>query len=245
MRILTKLEPFMAARVTHAPGRHNATRDATTWHEYEAALQANLFDVCVVDPAAPFGGSPLEQAVVALRASSGLPLVIYTKTSSLTSCLPIAQELRVRLVLFGLDDGVEALHRVIDQAARGGLLQPILARVEVATDGHEALGNVIRLLFTEPERVRSVADLVRHSGMSRRRLFRECERTSLSEPLTLVRAAQAAFAYHVAVLQHATFKEVARRWETIPVGDRGRLFVRWWTARRDSWPTWRNIASWS
>lgn len=193
MIVLAHLPPVRLDRLRHALADGDRLLVALDWEHAESLVRREAVDALVVDPA--FGAA----AVIALRTRfRSVPIVAYTDlgAAALPALLAIGRAGIEQLVLFDVDDEAWQLRAVL--AAQPGValsirllehLRPALQHVPAPIA--EALARVIRT----PAAFRGVPDLALAAGVSRRTIYRECERARLASPREIIAAARVLRAY--------------------------------------------------
>lgn len=211
MIVVARVAPERLARLRAALPSPDEVHVAADWEHADGMIRRQTVDVLVADPDA--GAAPEAGPVLALRDRyRSVPLVVYAALTPRT--VRVLAELGRAgcgaLVLHDVDDDPWQLRAVL--AAQPGVqlsarlvdrLRPSLRHVprEVAT----ALARVIHT----PAAFHSVPDLATAAGVSRRTIYRECERARLASPREVIAAARALRAYALLRESDQAIEEVA------------------------------------
>ncbi len=171
---------------------------ALDWEHAEHLLRHEPVDVLVVDPLV-HPDAPSVAAIAALRAAHpSVPTVLYSALTP-AACGPLAQIGRGGVevvILHDVDDAptqlVQALERQPGVALSLALLEQLAPRLR--TMG-ERVARAIERAVRTPSAFRDVPDLAAAAGISRRTLYRECERAALASPRELLAGARVLRAY--------------------------------------------------
>jgi AraC-like DNA-binding protein len=192
------LPPERLERLRLALPEPDRLHTAADWEHAGSIIRRQAVDVLVADPC--FGsGEPDASPVIALRDRyRSVPVVIYTALSARTVG-PIATLGRngfEHLVLHGVDDAPWQLRALLAAQPGVALAERLIERLRpalrsVPTDVAGALERVIHT----PAAFQGVPDLAAAADVSRRTIYRECERAKLASPREIIAAARVLRAY--------------------------------------------------
>ena len=171
---------------------------ALDWAHGASIMRRQPVDVLVVDPR--FGGDvPASERILALRADfRSVPMVVYTDLDEAT-VVPLAALGRdgvEALVLHGIDDDEWQLRRVLESQPGVALAAQLIARLrptlkQLPPDVSRAIERVIHT----PAAFDGVPDLAVAAHVSRRTIYRECERAAIASPREIIAASRVLRAY--------------------------------------------------
>lgn len=185
---------------------------AADWEQAAIHVRGQRVDVLVVDPS--FGsGEPDPAPIMALRVRfRSLPFVIY---SSLHASTAPALALLGRagfqdVVLEGIDDDPWRLREMLTSQPGVSLAAQLLERLEPALrEVPEELARAVERVIHTPAAFTGVPDLAAAADVSRRTIYRECERAHLASPREIIAAARVLRAYAFLRTSDQTIEEVA------------------------------------
>jgi AraC-like DNA-binding protein len=182
--------------VCHGAHRVHAALD---WEDVAGAVERHPVDVIVVDPRF---GSPatltLAPVLELRRIYPSTPFVIYTTldAKTLPAIVTLGRSGINQLIIVDVDDEPEQLCAIFERqpGARlsDGLADALAPQLsQLPPDVAAALERVIHT----PSAFDSVPDLAAAAKVSRRTIYRECERAALASPREIIAAARALRAY--------------------------------------------------
>jgi AraC-like DNA-binding protein len=181
MNVAACVEPQKLARLRGAVGDTHHLHVALDWDHANSIVRRQPVDVFVVDPQFASGGEARTEAIRSLRASyRSVPFVVYSvlAAQTLRPLVELGRDGLEQLVLYGVDD--DPLHE---------RLQPYLRTTP--PDVSRAIERVIHT----PAAFKGVPDLAAAANVSRRTIYRECERVGLASPREIIAAARVLRAY--------------------------------------------------
>lgn len=198
MNVTACVEATRLGRLRAALADRHRLFAALDWEHADHLLRHEPVDVLVVDPLVQ-PDAPSVAAIAKLRAAHpGVPTVLYSALAP-AACGPVAQIGRAgvaTLILHDVDDTPEALLRVLERqpgvSLSSALLDQLAPRLRTMPDG---VARAITRAVHTPSAFRDVPDLAAAAGISRRTLYRECERAALASPRELLAGARALRAY--------------------------------------------------
>ena len=192
------VEPAKLARLRGAVGETHRVHAALDWEHADSIIRRQPVDVMVVDP--QFGSSePRTDNIKALRSRfRSVPFVVYSilAAQTLKPLVELGRDGLEHLVLYGVDDDPRQLRRVLERQPGVALAEKLLERLapRFRTMPTNVTRAIERLVHT-PAAFHGVSDLATAANVSRRTIYRECERAALSSPRELVAGARILRAY--------------------------------------------------
>lgn len=198
MNIAACVDPMRLARLREALDHDHRLLVALDWTHAAHLLGHEAVDVLVADPLFAVASDDSAEITALRHAHPAVPLVLY---SALT---PESAAAFSRLggsgvdiaVLYDVDDAPSELLRVLQRqpgvaltAALHERLAPALATVP------QSVAKAITRAFHTPTAFHGVPDLAAAADVSRRTLYRECERAGLASPRELIAGARVLRAY--------------------------------------------------
>lgn len=187
-------------RALPPPHRVSSSPD---WNVAIAKLRDPACDAILVDPTAGsdrMAGERLAAIASTLATAQGTPIIGYVPvtTAAIKAAHRLARLGASEIVVRGLDDTAVALRATVQRV----VMDHAAARLVTGAPGLLAglptvVADAIAMLFARPERTRSVADLARAAGTTRRTLDRLLARAGLAPARTLLSCARAHAAYRL------------------------------------------------
>lgn len=171
---------------------------ALDWEHAHHLLRHEAVDVLVVDPLV-LPQAPSVAAIAALRASHpAVPTVLYSALTP-AACGALAEIGRGgvdELIVHDVDDAPSALLRVLKRqpgvALSAALLEELAPRLRTMP---ERVATAVERSVRTPSAFDDVPALAAAAGISRRTLYRECDRAALASPRELLAGARVLRAY--------------------------------------------------
>lgn len=199
MNILACVPAEPLARLRAICGGRHRVFAALGWQDVAGSMQRQPVDVVVVDP--HFGGADAESVTQVLqlrRAYPSTPFVIYTALDEVTlpAIIALGRDGIEHLVLIDVDDEPKQLCAIFERQPGATLSDALAAALaprlqKLPPDVAAAIERVIHT----PAAFESVPDLAAAAKVSRRTIYRECERAALASPRELLAASRALRAY--------------------------------------------------
>ena len=198
MIVAACVEPQKLIRLRGAVGEADRLHVALDWEHADSIIRRQPVDVLVVDP--HFGSAePKTEGIRALREQyRSVPFVVYSvlAAQTLRPLIELGQDGMEQLVLYGVDDDPRHLRRVLERQPGVALAQNLVSRLrprfrELPADVTRAIEQVIHT----PAAFRGVPDLAAAAHVSRRTIYRECERAALASPREMIAGARVLRAY--------------------------------------------------
>ncbi len=212
MIVIACVAPARLERLRAALPAPDQLQVAADWEHADGMIRRQPVDVLVVDPEAG-GAQPEAAPVLALRERyRSVPLVVYAALAPRTvqAIAELGRAGCTALVLHDVDDEPWQLRAVLTSQPGVQLsmqlverLRPSLRHAPVPVA--QALERVIRT----PAAFQSVPDLAAAAAVSRRTIYRECERAQLASPREVIAAARALRAYALLRESDQAIEEVA------------------------------------
>ena len=187
------------ARLRGAMGEHHRLHVALDWEHANSIIRRQPVDVLVVDP---HFGSATEARTAPIqslhRQFRSVPFVVYSvlAAQTLRPLIQLGQDGMEQLVLYGIDDDPRQLRRVLERQPGVALAERLVTQLQpqlrtLPADVSRAIERVIHT----PAAFKDVPDLAAAANVSRRTIYRECERAQLASPRELIAAARVLRAY--------------------------------------------------
>jgi AraC-like DNA-binding protein len=198
MIVAACVEPPKLARLRGAVGESHRLHVALDWEHADSIIRRQPVDVLVVDP--QFGSAePRTESIRSLRSQyRSVPFVVYSvlAAQTLKPLIELGRDGMEQLVLYGVDDDPRHLRRMLERQPGVALATKLIARLrprlrELPADVTRAIERVIHT----PAAFRGVPDLAAAANVSRRTIYRECERAALASPRELIAGARVLRAY--------------------------------------------------
>jgi len=212
MIIATCVEPQKLVRLRDALVEPHRLHVALDWDHADSIMRRQPVDVLVVDPT--FGTEvPDADRILALRTEfRSVPMVVYShlEASTLGPLIALGRDGIEQLVLEGVDDDAWQLRRVLETQPGVALAEKLIAGLRptfkhLPADVARAFERVIHT----PAAFRGVPDLAAAANVSRRTIYRECERAQLASPREIIAAARVLRAYAFLQESEHAIEEVA------------------------------------
>lgn len=213
MNILACIPAGPLARLRAVCSGAHRVHAALDWEDVAGAMTRHPVDVIVVDPRF---GSPSELTVAPVlelrRIYSSTPFVVYTAldAETLPGIVSLGRAGINQLVLVDVDDEPQHLCAILERqpgAQLSNVLSAALAS-HLAKLPPDVAAAVERVIHT-PSAFDSVPALAAAAKVSRRTIYRECERASLASPRELIAASRALRAYALLREGHMAIEDVA------------------------------------
>jgi len=198
MIVAACVEPQKLTRLRGAVGESHRLHVALDWQHADSIIRRQPVDVMVVDP--QFGSNePRTDAIRALRSQfRSVPFVVYSvlAAQTLKPLVELGRDGMEQLVLYGVDDDPRQLRRVLERQPGVALAEKLIARLRVRLRGLPAdVSRAIERVIHTPAAFKGVPDLAAAANISRRTIYRECERANLASPRELIAGARVLRAY--------------------------------------------------
>lgn len=192
------VEPAKLARLRGAVGDSHRVHAALDWEHADSIIRRQPVDVMVVDP--QFGSAePRTDNIRALRSRfRSVPFVVYSVlgVQTLKPLVELGRDGLEHLVLYGVDDDPRQLRKVLERQPGVVLAEKLLDRLAPRFRSMPAnVTRAIERLVHTPAAFHGVSDLATAANVSRRTIYRECERADLASPRELVAGARVLRAY--------------------------------------------------
>ena len=199
MIVAACVEPPKLARLRGAVGETHRLHVALDWSHADSIIRRQPVDVLVVDPHFGSAALPKTQPIRDLRAEfRSVPFVVYSvlAAQTLQPLIELGREGMEQLVLYGVDDDPSHLRRVLERQPGVGLAEKLITKLGPRLRTLPAdVGRAIERVIHTPAAFRGVPDLAAAANVSRRTIYRECERANLSSPRELIAGARVLRAY--------------------------------------------------
>jgi AraC-like DNA-binding protein len=198
MIVAACVEPQKLSRLRGAVGEAHRLHVALDWEHADSIIRRQPVDVLVVDP--HFGSSePKTDGILALREQyRSVPCVVYSilAAQTLRPLIELGRDGMEQVVLYGVDDDPRHLRRVLERQPGVALAEKLLSRLRprfrsLPADVTRAIEQVIHT----PAAFQGVPDLAAAAHVSRRTIYRECERAALASPREVIAGARVLRAY--------------------------------------------------
>lgn len=198
MNVLACVDPLRLGRLRAALAERHRLHVALDWAHAAHLLNHEPVDVLVADPALS-GGEAATDAIATLRAAHpSVPVVLYAALTpeSAGAFAQLGHAGVETAVLYDADDSTDELLRALERQPGPALTAALLARLAPALEQmpRPVAGAIARAMHT-PSAFRGVPDLAAASTVSRRTLYRECERAGLASPREMIAGARVLRAY--------------------------------------------------
>lgn len=175
-----------------------AVRFCRSWHELETGCRFANRPVLFIDPSAAEGLH--ERLMHFTDATPAAVVVLYTHSDagSFQATLPFVRAGITDVVIAGVDDSPVRLAQLLRDIETRQPVTPLYAALRPRLEPlPRAVADAIALLFRQPARLRSVDDLARHAGVSRRSLFRYLRTCGVTSVRLLVAASRVSAAHRL------------------------------------------------
>lgn len=198
MIIAACVEPQKLTRLRSAMGESHRLHVALDWEHADSIIRRQPVDVMVVDP--QFGSDePRADRIRALRTQfRSVPVVVYSvlAAQTLKPLVELGRDGMEHLVLYGVDDDPWHLRQVLELQPGVALAEQLITQLrpklkQLPADVTRAIERVIHT----PAAFKGVPDLAAAANVSRRTIYRECERAELASPREIIAAARVLRAY--------------------------------------------------
>lgn len=198
MNVTACVDATRLGRLRAALAERHRLHVALDWSHADHILRHEPVDVLVVDPMVQ-PDAPSDAAIAALReAHPSVPTVLYSALAP-AACARLAEVGRggvETLILHDVDDAPAELLRVLERQPGVALSDALLAQLAPRLDAMpERVARAITRVVHTPSAFRDVPDMAAAAGISRRTLYRDCERANLASPRELIAAARVLRAY--------------------------------------------------
>lgn len=199
MEVAARLSPPLLSHLRATLVHEHDLIIADGWAELATAARTRPVDVAIIDPYLD-GKLQLDEIRVLLGRYPSIPVVLYLLALSpetLQATVVLARYGITNVVLRGFDDEPRRLMELLQRIPAYGLSESLLGILDPRLDDAPALlRNTIHQLFTRPHAFRTVADLARTAGMTRRNLDRWLESHDLASARTMLLGARIARAMY-------------------------------------------------
>jgi AraC-like DNA-binding protein len=191
MNVLACLPPEALARLRAAVADAHRVHVALHWEHASSIIQRHPVDVVVVDPSMT--------SLQALRLDyPSLAVVLHsTLDADAIAAVAAAGHSGVEsLVVAGVDDDPSSFRSIVERQPGVQLASALEAALapQLRTLPPDVARAVERVIHT-PSAFKGVPDLAAAANVSRRTIYRECERASLASPREIIAAARVLRAY--------------------------------------------------
>jgi len=181
-----------------------------TWEDLSRALEHSGPTILFLDPALGDGFASRTQAIRERYPLAAVVLYTQVKPPLIKLSLPLFRAGVSDMVLAGFDDTAERLASLLTEIQTRGLSEPLLDMIAGVVDRlPKALRSAVVAMFAEPTKVRSVGDLARIAGTSRRRVFRAVKTAGFESARLLVASARVSAACRLLVQSGRTVADTA------------------------------------
>jgi AraC-like DNA-binding protein len=193
------VEPQKLARLRGAVGDQHRLHVALDWAHADSIIRRQPVDVLVVDPHFGSAGEPVTAPIKTLRQEfRSVPFVVYSvlAAQTLKPLIELGRDGMEQLVLYGVDDDPRHLRRVLERQPGVQLAAQLLEKLRprLRSLPADVAGAIERVVHT-PAAFHGVPDLAAAAKVSRRTIYRECERAELASPRELIAGARVLRAY--------------------------------------------------
>ncbi len=199
MIVAACVEPPKLARLRGAVGDTHRLHVALDWDHANSIVRRQPVDVLVVDPAFGSSNGPRTDAIRSLRAEfRSVPFVVYSvlAAQTLQPIIELGREGMEQLVLFGVDDDPRHLRRILERQPGVALAEQLMTRLQPRLRSLPAdVARAIERVVHTPAAFKGVPDLAAAANVSRRTIYRECERAQLASPREVIAGARVLRAY--------------------------------------------------
>ncbi len=198
MIVAACVEPQKLARLRGAVGESHRLYVALDWAHADSIIRRQPVDVLVVDP--HFGSTePRAESILALRQQyRSVPFVVYSvlAAQTLRPLIALGRDGMEQLVLFGIDDDPRQLRRTLERQPGVALAAKLIGRLRPKFRSlPAAVTRAFERVIHTPAAFHGVPDLAAAANVSRRTIYRECERAELASPREIIAAARVLRAY--------------------------------------------------
>lgn len=199
MIVAACVQPPKLARLKGAMGDEHRLHVALDWEHADSLVRRQPIDVMVVDPFFGSTNTPSVEAIRTLRDHfRSVPFVVYSvlAAQSLRPLVELGQDGLEQLVLFGIDDDPTQLRRILERQPGVALAQQLITALRPRMRQlPAAVSSAIERVIHTPAAFKGVPDLAAAARISRRTIYRECERAELASPRELIAGARILRAY--------------------------------------------------
>jgi len=193
------VEPQKLARLRGAVGETHRLHVALDWDHANSIIRRQPVDVLVVDPNFGSAAEASTNAIKSLRSEfRSVPFIVYSvlAAQTLRPLIELGREGMEQLVLYGIDDDPRHLRKVLERQPGVALAEQLVKRVQPRLRSMPAeVGRAIERVIHTPAAFKGVPDLAAAANVSRRTIYRECERAELASPREVIAAARVLRAY--------------------------------------------------
>lgn len=199
MNVAACVEPQKLARLRGAVGDAHRLHVALDWDHANSIIRRQPVDVLVVDPAFNTDNGPRTEPIRNLRSQyRSVPFVVYSvlAAQTLMPLIELGREGMEQLVLYGVDDDPRHLRKVLERQPGVALAAQLMERLQPRLKGMPAeVARAIERVVHTPAAFKGVPDLAAAANVSRRTIYRECERAQLASPREIIAGARVLRAY--------------------------------------------------
>lgn len=199
MIVAACVEPPKLARLRGAVGDAHRLHVALDWEHANSIIRRQPVDVLVVDPNFGSTTKPQTDPILTLRKQyRSVPFVVYSvlAAQTLRPLIDLGRDGMEQLVLYGVDDDPRQLRQVLERQPGVALAAQLVARLQPRLRHlPAAVAHAIERVVHTPAAFKGVPDLAAAAGISRRTIYRECERANLASPRELIAGARVLRAY--------------------------------------------------
>jgi AraC-like DNA-binding protein len=199
MIVAACVEPPKLARLRGAVGDAHRLHVALDWEHANSIIRRQPIDVLVVDPAFDSGNGPKTDSIRSLRAQyRSVPFVVYSVLAAQTlhPLIELGRDGMEQLVLFGVDDDPRHLRKILERQPGVALAAQLMQRLQPRLRQLPAdVARAVERVVHTPAAFKGVPDLAAAANISRRTIYRECERANLGSPREIIAAARVLRAY--------------------------------------------------
>lgn len=199
MIVAACVEAPKLARLRGAVGETHRLHVALDWDHANSIIRRQPVDVLVVDPSFGSTASPRTDAIRTLRAEfRSVPFVVYSvlAAQTLQPLIELGREGMEQLVLYGVDDDPRHLRKVLERQPGVALAEKLMTRLQPRLRNLPAdVARAVERVVHTPAAFKGVPDLAAAANVSRRTIYRECERAHLASPREVIAGARVLRAY--------------------------------------------------
>lgn len=198
MIVAACVEQSKLSRLRGAVGETHRLHVALDWDHADSIIRRQPVDVLVVDP--QFGSpEPRTDRIRSLRSRyRSVPFVVYSTLGAhtLKPLIELGRDGMEQLVLYGVDDDPRQLRRMLERQPGVALASKLIGRLRPRLRAlPEDVSRAIERVIHTPAAFKGVPDLAAAANVSRRTIYRECERAELASPRELIAGARVLRAY--------------------------------------------------
>lgn len=199
MIVAACVEAPKLARLRGAVATNDRLHVALDWEHADSIMRRQPVDVLVVDPFFGSTTQPQTGPIRTLRSTfRSVPFVLYSVLAAhtLRPLVELGREGMEHLVLYGVDDDPRQLRNVLTRQPGVALSEQLMTKLQPRMRALPAeVSRAIERVVHTPAAFKGVPDLASAANISRRTIYRECERAQLASPRELIAGARVLRAY--------------------------------------------------